>query len=699
VVKDYERFRKNQGKGVGNASSEIDAIYEYKNEEGMPLYEIVKYKDKHFSARRKPYNSSDYVWKLGKGVKQVLYRLPELLSASPNDYVFFCEGEKDVDNLINVGLVSTTNPFGAGKWSKSYSDSLANRKVIILPDNDKPGKDHAQKIAKQLLGKASEVRIMELPGLPPSGDVTDWLNNGGSKEKLLDLIAATTPLVLSKNGEQENLQNPYIITSEQLYYSIRLSKGGYSFAYLDEGKVKLVDKVTIDGQDIYPMELPINKLKGNTLEIVGMPDEGICTATLLEPQELWSKLTSHLPTVADMRKEDREICILYILFTWFYPIVNTVAYLRFLADTGKGKSRLQKVIGDLCFYPVYASGCSSFSGMTRLNERWHGTLILDEADLAGDKEHAFTKYLNCGFEKDKPFVLSDKLDPKQQEYFDPFSPKVLAMRMPFNDNATEGRLISISARQTCDPNMPVYLKDDYKVKVRELRNELARFSLEYYHELDPEKLYDFRDMPVEPRLRQIFTPLSLICQIWPESKGLLQSCIKERQREVKKTRSMSWDGQLFNLLCSIAVGDCSIDDDFKGYYKDEEKVPQAITPSMIAKILGTSPRTVTKGLTGIGFEVGKRYIEFTDKDGNKTKKYTKKYTVPDSQVWREAVNLYWYDESDSNAPLEVPDVLKGIKFVAIPDPNRFETDKTDKTENTTAPGFDAFLFPQSDRRE
>ena len=152
-----------------------------------------------------------------------------------------------------------------------------------------------------------------------------------------------------------------------------------------------------------------------------------------------------------MPELDLELCVYYILFTWFYTKVKTLGYLRFLADTGKGKSRTQKVIGDLCFYPVFASGASTFSGIARLNNRWRGTLIMDEADTSGDKESQFVKYLNLGFERGKYYVLSDKQNPRLQEFFDPFSPKILAMRQPFRDNATEARLLSVSPHETTRP--------------------------------------------------------------------------------------------------------------------------------------------------------------------------------------------------------------------------------------------------------
>ncbi len=65
------------------------------------------------------------------------------MAADPNEPVFIVEGEKDADTLASLGLVATTNPGGAGKWRREYNGYLASRKVIILPDNDEAGENHA----------------------------------------------------------------------------------------------------------------------------------------------------------------------------------------------------------------------------------------------------------------------------------------------------------------------------------------------------------------------------------------------------------------------------------------------------------------------------------------------------------------------------------------------------------------------------
>jgi hypothetical protein len=65
--------------------------------------------------------------------------------------------------------------------------------VVILADNDEPGRRHAADVAQGLRGRAASVRVVHLPGLPPTGDVSDWLAAGGTREQLERLAAAAEP--------------------------------------------------------------------------------------------------------------------------------------------------------------------------------------------------------------------------------------------------------------------------------------------------------------------------------------------------------------------------------------------------------------------------------------------------------------------------------------------------------------------------
>ena len=156
------------------AQPEIVATYDYRQVDGKLLYQVVRRSDKSFRQRR-PDGRGGWVWNI-KGTPRVLYNLPYVASTSIEDWVFIVEGEKDVDNLREFNIAATTNSGGAGKWHQVVDDSvLHGRQVAIIPDNDEPGREHAQQVAMALHGKAKVVKIIKLPRMPEKGDVSDWL--------------------------------------------------------------------------------------------------------------------------------------------------------------------------------------------------------------------------------------------------------------------------------------------------------------------------------------------------------------------------------------------------------------------------------------------------------------------------------------------------------------------------------------------
>lgn len=166
----------------------IVKTYDYRDESGGLVFQVVRFEPKDFRQRR-PDGKGGWNWSV-KGVRVLPYQLPEIL-AEPKRAVVVVEGEKDVENLKAIGVLATCNAGGAGKWTPEHAAFLIGRKVIVLADNDTPGRKHAHAVAKSLNGVVEYVRIVELPDLPPKGDVSDWIAAGGTKESLKALAEAS----------------------------------------------------------------------------------------------------------------------------------------------------------------------------------------------------------------------------------------------------------------------------------------------------------------------------------------------------------------------------------------------------------------------------------------------------------------------------------------------------------------------------
>ncbi len=146
----------------------IVATYDYKDESGNVIYQVVRYQPKSFAQRHKNGNG-EWAWNM-EGVKRVLYHLPEILQE--NGTIYLVEGEKDCDNLWEYGMVATTSPGGASAWNPEYADYLNDKRVVVIPDNDEAGLSYARAVVKSLQGKARETRCVILPKVK---DFSDWI--------------------------------------------------------------------------------------------------------------------------------------------------------------------------------------------------------------------------------------------------------------------------------------------------------------------------------------------------------------------------------------------------------------------------------------------------------------------------------------------------------------------------------------------
>lgn len=182
--------------------------FEFTDLDGQPLYREVRLEGpdgKKLKQAGNPHQEradGKGGWVKGagcmKGVERILYRLKDVIHA---DEVFIVEGPHKVEILREWGLVATTNSEGALKWTsdKGYNHYFIDKNVICLPDNDPydekrqwcEGLEHMNRIARQLRSAgAKSVKVVMLPDLPHKGDIYEWKQAGGTKEKLLKLTDA-----------------------------------------------------------------------------------------------------------------------------------------------------------------------------------------------------------------------------------------------------------------------------------------------------------------------------------------------------------------------------------------------------------------------------------------------------------------------------------------------------------------------------
>lgn len=191
-----------------NRRRTIEKVYDYTDERGNLLFQVVRFAPKGFAQRRVAAHGG-YDWGLGK-TRRIPYRLPEVLQAAQaGKVVLVCEGEKDVETAEALGFVATTSPAGASNWRQEFAEYFRGAALVaVVPDRDKAGLEFAQDVAEACRKRTIPVRVVELPldyketGGP---DLTDWVSDGATSSDLKDLIRNTqdwTPLKEAPRIEQ-----------------------------------------------------------------------------------------------------------------------------------------------------------------------------------------------------------------------------------------------------------------------------------------------------------------------------------------------------------------------------------------------------------------------------------------------------------------------------------------------------------------
>ena len=184
-------FSQKYGEGV-----KVTAEYRYKDENGKYLYSKLRIEGGSIEGKLIRYYKVDKMQdkceKLPDNQKHVLYRLPEFIRLK-NDaaQVFIVEGEKDVETLrkLGNGFACATTAGGVSDWHSDYAEYFKGLRVVILSDNDEPGKTMAARIRKDLKRYAHSVKVVT-PSELDKGDVTDYLEKErGTAKSLWKLVS------------------------------------------------------------------------------------------------------------------------------------------------------------------------------------------------------------------------------------------------------------------------------------------------------------------------------------------------------------------------------------------------------------------------------------------------------------------------------------------------------------------------------
>ncbi len=185
--RDFPKILKGIASDFGIEQAEVKAhvvkTYSYVDEQGVELFQVCRMEPKAFRQRHRV--GDKWQWDL-KGVRRVLYNLPSVIKA---DEVIIVEGEKDCDALAEIGFPATTNHMGAGKWADEYTEFLKGKNIVLIPDNDQPGREHMLRVAQSLQGHAKSIKWLDLPDMPSKGDASDYIATFPEKDAAAERLA------------------------------------------------------------------------------------------------------------------------------------------------------------------------------------------------------------------------------------------------------------------------------------------------------------------------------------------------------------------------------------------------------------------------------------------------------------------------------------------------------------------------------
>jgi hypothetical protein len=433
-----------------------------------------------------------------------------------------------------------------------------------------------------------------------------------------------------KEGREEVLFTPTIQNEGTLYEEIYTN----DTALFIESEGITYESIDIDG--ITPVPIDADELT----------EGAVLLPSGLEPYEdektLIDGIKAHIHHYVDVSDFFETIAAYYILLTWLYDELNTHPYLRALGDSGCGKSRFLDVVGRLCYKATMVSGAVTPAPIYRLIRKWHGTIVIDEGDFKmSDEQNEVVKILNCGFERGRPVVRSQKDNPDSLQILPTFSPKIISSRKRFKDIALESRCLTEVMRETSRDYVPYLLPKRFYEAEESVRNKLLAFRFRNHGKVDVEKAEELDGIDIENRLKQAVSSFIVLFANNKEVFDEFEKILLAYNNEFIEERADTFEGgivqAIFDLVPSGTLSLCKGTDGTDGTQANGESSKGLITPTDISEVFiqrydykDANPKWIGKVLRTLGIATKKVKIEGKSKtvlilDGAQLLKLQKKY--------------------------------------------------------------------------
>ena len=215
-----------------------------------------------------------------------LYRYDEFLRyRKESKYAFYVEGEKDVETMVKNGYLCCTTAGGSNDWRAEFAEVFKGLNVVIIADNDQPGKKSAEKIRKDLRRYAHSIRIIT-PSDEHHGDVTDYLTKeGGTVQELNEMIEKADVVyaawVIMRKDTPAGINAGIlasIMAANEPHIIVRSPKDDKDqFFRLNDGKYEQLNKPAIKAavREYIPISMQTDNLLNNVASLMFATSENI----------------------------------------------------------------------------------------------------------------------------------------------------------------------------------------------------------------------------------------------------------------------------------------------------------------------------------------------------------------------------------------------------------------------------------------
>lgn len=207
-------------KGERTGAKRKVAEYIYLDREGNEYHKVNRFE---FEGGAKTFTQEHFEvdsWANGDGkLPPIPYNLPSIIERH-DEPIWLVEGEKNADDLIRLGFVATTAKGGASAFptTPDFAQWFDGTTVYALPDNDEPGKKWADAVSKAI----PHAKIIRIHGLPPKGDVSDWIAAGGTPQELIAMASEPTPALSTLKPTPFSWVDPPSIPQREVLYGSHL---------------------------------------------------------------------------------------------------------------------------------------------------------------------------------------------------------------------------------------------------------------------------------------------------------------------------------------------------------------------------------------------------------------------------------------------------------------------------------------------